>query len=124
MWSTGERNGNPLLYPCLENPNHTVVCKGKKMTLEDEPPRSAGVQYANGEESMAITNGSRKNEADGPKQKQHSVVDVASCESKVPCCKEHYCLRTWNVRSMNQDKLGVVKQEMARLNVDIRLRNQ
>ena len=45
------------------------------------PPRSAGVQYANGEEPMAITNGSRKNETDGPKRKQHSVVDVASFES-------------------------------------------
>ena len=83
------------------------------------PPRSAGVQYANGEELMAITNGSRRNEADGPKLKQHSVVDVASCESKVPCCKEHYCLRTWNVRSMNQGKLDVVKQEMARMNINI-----
>ena len=51
------------------------------------PPRSAGVQYANGEESMAITNGSRKNEADGPKRKQHSVVDVASCESKAQAVK-------------------------------------
>ena len=68
---------------------------------------------------MAIINGSRKNEANGPKRKQHSVVDVASCESKVPCCKEHYCLRTWNVRSMNQGKLDVVKQEMARVNINI-----
>jgi len=51
-------------------------------------------------------------------------VDVPDGDSKVCCCKEQYCIGTWNVRSMNQDKLGVVKQEMARLNVDIRLRNQ
>ena len=46
-------------------------------------------------------------------------MDVTSDRSKVPCCKEQYCIRTWNVRSMNQGKLEVVKQEMARVNVDI-----
>ena len=50
-----------------------------------------------------------------PKQKQHPVVDI----SKVQCCKEQYCIGTWNVRSMNQGKLEVGKQEMARVNVDI-----
>ena len=54
-----------------------------------------------------------------PKQKQHAVVDVTGDRSKVPCCKEQYCTGTWNVRSMNQGKLEVVKQEMARVNVDI-----
>ena len=54
-----------------------------------------------------------------PKQKQHSVVDGTGDRSKVRCCKEQYCTRTWNVRSMNQGKLEVVRQEMARVNVDI-----
>ena len=54
-----------------------------------------------------------------PKQKQHLIVDVAGDGSKVWYCKEQYCLGTWNVRSMNQGKLEVVKQEMARLNIDI-----
>ena len=54
-----------------------------------------------------------------PKQKQHPVVDVTGDESEVQCCKEQYCIGTWNVRSMNQGKLEVVKQEMARVNIDI-----
>ena len=54
-----------------------------------------------------------------PKQKQYLVVDVTGDRSKVLCCKEQYCTGTWNVRSMNQGKLEVVKQEMARVNVDI-----
>ena len=54
-----------------------------------------------------------------PKQKQHLVVDVTGDRSKVRCCKEQYYIGTWNVRSMNQGKLEVVKQEMERVNVDI-----
>ena len=54
-----------------------------------------------------------------PKQKQHPVVDVTDDRSKVQCCKEQYCTGTWHVRSMNQGKLEAVKQEMARVNVDI-----
>ena len=54
-----------------------------------------------------------------PKQKQHPVVDVTGGRSKVQCYKEQYCIGTWNVRSKNQGKLEVVKQEMARVNVDI-----
>ena len=54
-----------------------------------------------------------------PKQKQHPVVYVTGDGSKVQCCKKQYCIGTWNVRSMNQGKLEVVKQEMARVNVDI-----
>ena len=53
-----------------------------------------------------------------PKQKQDSTVDMTGDGSKVRCCKEQYCIGTWNVRSMNQGKLEVVKQEMARVNVD------
>ena len=54
-----------------------------------------------------------------PKQKQHPVVNETGDGSKVQCYKEQYCIGTWNVRSMNQGKLQVVKQEMARVNVDI-----
>ena len=64
-------------------------------------------------------NRSRKNEAARPKWEQHSVMDMSGAESKVQCCKEQYCIGTWNVRSMNHGKLEVVKQGMARVNVDI-----
>ena len=88
----------------------------KDRTLKDELPRSVGAQYATGDKWK---NNSRKNEEMEPKQKQHPVVDVIGDGSKVWCCKEQYCIGTWNVRSMNQGKLEVVKQEMARVNVDI-----
>ena len=64
-------------------------------------------------------NNSRKNEEIEPKQKQHPVVAVTGDGSKVQCCKEQYCIETWNVRSMNQGTLQVVKQEMARVKTDI-----
>ena len=54
-----------------------------------------------------------------PKQKQHPAVDVTGDGSRAPCFKEQYCLGTWNIRSMNQGKLEVVKQEMARVNINI-----
>ena len=88
----------------------------KDRTLKDELPRSVGAQYATGDQWK---NNSRKNEEMEPKQKQHPVVDVIGDGSRVRCCKEQYCIRTWNIRSMNQGKLEVVKQEMARVNVDI-----
>ena len=59
------------------------------------------------------------NEETEPKQKQYPVVDVTGDGNKVRCCKEQYHIGTWNVRSMNQGKLEVVKQEMARVNVNI-----
>ena len=88
----------------------------KNRTLKDELPRSVGAQYATGDQWR---NNSRKNEETETKQKRHPVVDVTGDRSKVQCCKEQYCIGTWNIRSMNQGKLEVVKQEMARLNVDI-----
>ena len=114
-WSTGEGNGKPLQYCCLENPINTIK-RQKGMTLKDELPRLVGAQYVTREEWR---NNSRKNEEMKPKWKQHSVVDVTGDGSKVRCCKEQYCIGTWNVRSMNQGKLGVVKQETARVNIDI-----
>ena len=95
------------------------VKRQKDRTLEDEPPRSEGVQYVTGEEQRAVTNSSRKIEAAGPKQKWHSDMDVSAGESKVQCCKEHYCIGTWDIRSRNQGKLFVVKREMARVNIDV-----
>ena len=85
-------------------------------TLKDEILQSVGAQYASGEQWR---NNSRKNEGMEPKQKQYPVVDVTGDRSKVQCCKEQYCIGSWNVRSMNQGKLEVVKQEMARVNIDI-----
>ena len=73
-------------------------------------------QYATGDQQR---NNSRKNERMEPKQKQYTALDVTGDRSKVQCCKEQYCIGTWNVSSMNQGKLEVVKQEMARVNVDI-----
>ena len=81
MWSSVEENGKPLHCPCLENPS----MKRQKMTPEDELPRTVGVQYVTGKEWK---NSSRKNEVAGPKQKQHSGMDVTGDGSKVWCCKE------------------------------------
>ena len=115
MWSTGEGNGKPLQFSCLENSMNSM--KGKKdRTLNDELPRSVGAQYATGDQWR---NNSGKNEGMEPKQKQHPVVDGTGDRSKVRCCKEQYCMGTWNVRSMNQGKLEVVKQEMARVSINI-----
>ena len=115
MWFIGEGNGKPLQYSCLENLMNSMVMQ-KDRTLKDELPRSVGTQYATGDQWR---NNSRKNEGMEPKQKQYPVVEVTGDRSEVRCYKEQYCIGTWNVRSMNQGKLEVVKQEMAKLNVDI-----
>ena len=88
----------------------------KDRTLKDELPRLVGAQYATGDQWR---NNSRKNERTEPKQKQNPVVNGTGDGSRVRCCKEQYCIGTWNVRSMNQGKLEVVKQEMTRVNIDI-----
>ena len=113
--STGEGNGKPLQYSCLENPTNSMKRK-KDRALKDELPRSVGAQYATGDQWR---NNSRKNEGIEPKQSQHPVVDVTGDGSKVRCCKEEYCIGSCNVRSVNQGKLKLVKQEMARVNIDI-----
>ena len=108
MWSTGEGNRKPLQYSCLENPINSTK-RQKDKILRDELPRSVGAQYATGDQWR---NNSRKNEETESKQKQHPVVDVTGDGSKVRCCKEQYWIGTWNISSMNQGKLEVVKQEM------------
>ena len=115
MWSTGKGKCKPLQYSCLENPMNGIK-RQKDRTLKDELPRLVGAQYATGDQWR---NTSRKNEGMEAKQKQHPLVDVTGDGSKVRCCKEQYCIGTWNVRSMNQGKLEVVKQEMARVSIDI-----
>ena len=88
----------------------------KDRTPKEELPGSVGAQDATGDQWR---NNSRKNEQMKPKQKQRPIVDMTGDGSKVLCYKEQYCIGTWNVRSMNQDKLEVLKQEMARVNIDI-----
>ena len=81
MWSTGEGNGKPLPYSCLENPMNSMK-RQKNMTLKDELPRLLGAQYATGDQWR---NNSRKNEGMEPKQKQYPAVDVTGDRSKVLC---------------------------------------
>ena len=127
MWSTGEGNGKPLQHSCLENPKNNMK-RQKDSTLKDELPGSYATgdsycyllgcysQYATGDQWRTNY---RENEKMEPKQKQHPAGDVTGDRSKVQCCKEQYCIGIWKVRSVNQHKLKVVKQEMARVNVDI-----
>ena len=77
---------------------------------------SVGAQYATGDQWRK---NSRKNERIELKQNQYPALVVTGDRSKVQCCKEQYCIGTWNVRSMNQGKLEVVKQQKARVNVNI-----
>ena len=106
MWSTGEGNDKPLQCSCLENPMDSMKRQNDRI-LKEELPRSVDAQYATGGQWRYNT---RKNEGMEPKQKQYPVVDVTGYRSKVPCCKEQYCIGTWNVRSMKQGKLEVVKE--------------
>ena len=105
MWSTGEGNGKPLQYSCLENPMNSMKRQNDRI-LREKLRRSVGAQYATGDQWR---NNSRKNQGVEPKQKQYPAVDVTGDRSKVRCCKEQYCIGTWNVRSMNLGKLEVVK---------------
>ena len=95
MSSTGEGNGKPFQYSCLENPMNSIK-RQNDMILKQELPRSADAQYVTGDQWR---NNSRKNEGVESKQKQYPVVDVTGDRSKVQCCKEQYCIGTWNVRS-------------------------
>ena len=90
MWSTGEGNGKPLQYSCLENPMNRMKRQNDRV-LKEELPRSVAAQYATGEEWR---NNSRKNEGMEPKQKQHPVADVTGDGSEVQCRKEQYCIGT------------------------------
>ena len=84
MWSTGEGNGKPLQYSCLENPMNSMKMQNDRI-LKEEFPTSVGAQYATGDQWR---NSSRKNEGMEQKQKQYPVVDVTGDGSKVRRCKE------------------------------------
>ena len=86
------------------------------MTLKEELPSSVSAQFATGDQWR---NNSWKNEEREPEQQQYPAVDVTADRSKVRCCKEQYCIGIWNVWSINQGKLEMVKQEMARVNINI-----
>ena len=101
MGPTGEGNGKPLQYSCLENPMNSMKRKHDRI-LKEELPKLVGAQYATRDQWR---NNSRKNEGMEPKQNQYPVVDVTGDRSKIQCCKEQYYIGTWNVRSMNQGKL-------------------
>ena len=109
-WSTGEGNGKPLQYSCLENSMNSV--KGQKdRILKHELPRSVGTQYAaEGQWRMKRWSQTKNNTP---------FMDVIGDGSNIQCCKEQYCIGNRNVRSMNQGKLEVIKQEMATVNIDI-----
>jgi len=93
IWSTGKENGKPLQDSCLENPMNSMN-RQKQRILKDELSCSVGDKYATGDQWR---NNSRRNKEMEPKQKQHPVVDVTGDRSKVRCCKEQYCIGTWNV---------------------------
>ena len=90
MWSTGEGNGKPLQYSCLENPMNSMKRHNDRI-LKEKLPRSVGAQYDTGDQWR---NNSRKNEGMEPKQKEYPAVDVTGDRSKVSCCKEQYCIGT------------------------------
>ena len=108
-----ERQITSVFFP---SEPHEQYERQRDRTLKDELSRLVGAQYATGDQWR---NNSRNNEETEPKQKPHPVVDGTGDRSKVRCWKEQYCIGTRNVRSMNQGKLEVVKQEMARVNVNI-----
>ena len=114
MWSTGEGNGRLLQYSFLENPMDRMK-RQKDRALKDELPRSVGTKYATGDQWRS---NSRKNEETKTKQKSHLVVYMTADGGKVRCNKEPNCIGIWNVRSMNQGKWKLVKQQMARVNID------
>ena len=90
IWSTGEGNGKPLQYSCLENPMNSMKRQNDRIP-EEELPRSLGAQYATGDQWR---NNSRKNDRMEPKQKQYPAVDVTGDRSKVRCCKDQYGIGT------------------------------
>ena len=114
-WSTGKGNGKPLRYPCLENPMNSMK-RQKDRTLKDELHRSIGAQYATGYQ-WRITPERMKGWSQSKNNTQ--LWMWLGDRSKVWCCKEQYRIGTCNVSSINQGKLEVVKQEMARVNIDI-----
>ena len=105
-WSTGERNGKPLQYSCLDNPMNSMKRQNDRI-LKEELPRSVGAQCATGDQWR---NNSRKNDGMEPKQKEYPTVDVTGDRSKVQCYKEQYCIGTWNVIDSMDVSLGELRE--------------
>ena len=103
MWSTGEGNGKPLQYSCLENPMNSMKRQNDRI-LKEELPRSVGTQYASGDQWR---NNSRKNEGMEPKQKQYPAVDVTGDRSKVQCCE----CQVYESRQIGSGQTGDGKSE-------------
>ena len=102
MWSTGEGNGKPLQYSCLESILAMNSMKRQNdRILKEKLPRSVGAQYATGDQWR---NNSRKNEGMEPKQKEYPAADVTGDRSKVRCYKEQYCIGTWNVSYVHKSR--------------------
>ena len=110
MWSTGEYNGKPLQYSCLEQPTNSMK-RQKDRTLKDELLRLVGAQYAIQDQWR---NKSRKNERIEPKKNNTQLWMGLMTEARSDAVKSSIAIGTWNVRSMNQGEL-----EMARVNVNI-----
>ena len=108
-WSTGKGKDKPLNYSCLENPMNSMKMS-KGMTLKDEHPSWVGA----GERWRS---NSKKNEETSQNENNTQLWMWLVMEVKVWCCKEQYCIETWNIRFMNQSKLEVVKQEMVRVSI-------
>ena len=114
-WSTGEGDGKPPQYSCHENPMNSMKRQNDRI-LKEELPRSVSAQYATGDQWR---NNSRKNEGMEPKQNNTHLWVWLVIQARSDAVKSNqYCVGTWNVRSMNQGKLEVIKQ-MTRVNVDI-----
>ena len=105
-------NGKPLQYSCLENPMNN-------MKMQENDTERWTPQLSRCTTGIERRNSYRNNEEAEPKQKRCPVVVASGGKSKVWCCKEQYCKGIWNVRSVTQGKLKLVKQEMARVNTDI-----
>jgi len=122
MWSTGEGNGKPLQYSCLENHMNSMK-RQKDRTLKESPGRKVPnmLLEISGEITPERKKGwtQSKNKQKNKQTKTHPIVDVTSDRSKVQCCKKQYYIGIWSGRFMNQGKLEVAKQEMARVNVKI-----
>ena len=111
MWFTGEGNGKPLQYSCLENPMNSMKRQNDRI-LREELPRSVGAQYAT---RGQWRNNFRKNEGMEPKQKQYPVVDVTGNRRKVQCSKEQYCISSVQFsRSLVSDSLRPHELQHAR----------
>ena len=114
MWSTGEGNGKPLQHSCLENPLDSMK-RQKRYDTEGWDPtpqvcRSPVCYWRRVEKYL---------QEEWRGWAKAKMTPRCGCVRKVRCCKEQYCIGTWNVRSMNQGKLEVVKQEMARVNINL-----